>query len=244
VTTESSVPEPPSSEITRTAEQHSLGGLRRILTRHQTVQTRHPEHYYTEDEVTTHFYEFEYGFIYQRNDEAVHVFPWKKVSRVYLGSTRNFYNKQYTGTDYYGTLILADGGNLKLKGSFHDPAYRRLVYSSKKKKASSDVEYELFRFLSAASTVVSRLQLPGALATLERGEALPFGDISISLAGIQTDRGLVPWQTISDVQLKNGSIRVEQDGKFRALSRQEAGQTPNLPLFFMLVDAIRQSQRQ
>jgi hypothetical protein len=243
VTTEPSVSGPLSPEITQIAERHGLGRLHRAHIRQQTVDVKHPEHYYTQEEVTSHFYEFEHGLIYQRNEETPLAYPWKDVSRVYVTSTRNFYNGAYTGTDYSGVLVLTDGGSLRLHGKFHDPAYRRVAYASKK-RTPAPVEYELFKILSAASTLVSQLRLPDALASLERGEALPFGDISISLAGVQTGKGLVPWNSIKDIKRGNGVIRVEQAGKFRPISHQHMGSVPNLPLFLTLVDAIRKNQRQ
>jgi hypothetical protein len=241
VTYESSVPGPSPSDIMQTAEQHGLGALRRVHIRQRTEHIRHPEHYYTQEEVTSHFYDFERGIVYQRNDEAVQVYPWESVSRVYLATTRNFYQGQYTGTDYGGSLVRTDGKSLRLSGKFHDPAFRRVAFATKK-KTPAPVEYELYRILSAASTIVAQLRLPDALASLEKGEALPFGDISISVAGVQTGKGLVPWHAIKDVKSRNGVIRVEQAGKFRPISQQYAGRVPNVLLFFNLVGVLRQSQ--
>ncbi len=237
VTSEPSAPEPPAPEIMQAAERHGLGSLRKILTRRQTV-----EHNQDQIQVASHYCEFEHGIVYQDRDKIVRTYPWERVSRVYLTSTRTFFNGVYGGTNYAGSLVLAESGDLPLKGWFHDPAIPKVGLFRPKRVAPS-VEYELFQLLSDASAVVSQLLLPGALAQLEQGEALPFGDISISLAGLQAGKGLVPWDAIRDVQLQNGAIEVKQARKFMPISYQKVGNTPNLPLFLTLVDTIRRSSQ-
>jgi hypothetical protein len=81
------------------------------------------------------------------------------------------------------------------------------------------------------------------VARLERGEKLTFGDITISLAGVHTAKGLIPWNSIKDVQARQGVITIKQAGKFFPLSSQPVAKIPNAQLFFMLADALRRSQR-
>ena len=81
------------------------------------------------------------------------------------------------------------------------------------------------------------------MARLERGEKLTFGDITISLAGVHTAKGLIPWNSIKDVQARQGVITIKQAGKFFPLSSQPVAKIPNAQLFFMLADALRRSQR-
>jgi hypothetical protein len=95
----------------------------------------------------------------------------------------------------------------------------------------------------AGQQIASESQLPVTLARLQRGEEVAFGDIKLSLAGVHTAKGLVPWNTIKGVQVHNGAFQIKQAGKFFAVSRLPAGEIPNVPLFTMLVNALHASQQ-
>jgi hypothetical protein len=49
------------------------------------------------------------------------------------------------------------------------------------------------QFLIRARDTASAAQLPGAIAALNRGERLAFGDLQISTAGIQAAKGFLAW---------------------------------------------------
>jgi hypothetical protein len=53
----------------------------------------------------------------------------------------------------------------------------------------------------------------------------------------QRDR--VPWAEISEVQVRNGMVRVRQADKFLALSRRPVSRIPNFMLFMTLAETLR-----
>jgi hypothetical protein len=87
------------------------------------------------------------------------------------------------------------------------------------------------------------LQFPVASAALARGEQLAFGDITISLAGVHTAKGFVPWTSIREVRVQGGFVRIKQADKFFALSWEPVGRIPNFPLFFTLAENLRLNSR-
>jgi hypothetical protein len=214
----------------RAAKSNNLGSFERTLVR------RTSKRIFGKAEVAR-IYDFEEGIIYEGTDEVLRVFPWDKIVSVYLASTRHYLNGRYTWTAYSATVVLAGGGKLALIGAFRDPAYR-----DDKKQRTID-EFEIYLLMVDAARAASESQLPGTLARLRQGEELPFGDIKISLAGVHTVKGFVPWDTIKDVQVRNGVAQIKQAGKFFPLSRQPVGQIPNLPLFSLLASALRSGQQ-
>jgi hypothetical protein len=225
-----SAPGQPTPEVAQAAERHGLGGLRRIIELRKVRLLG-------KGEVESRYFEFADGLIYQGPDGHVHVYPWEKVSRINLTSTGNYFNGRYVNTGYSFVLVLGNGGYLTRTGFFVDPALWRGGVTGKKRVAG-DEQYELFTLISGASHTVSLLLLPDALARLERGEELPFGDVRISRAGVRADDRLITWDSIKDVQVKNGIARFRAAVTFQSLSHQEVGAIPNLPLFFMLVKAL------
>jgi hypothetical protein len=153
---------------------------------------------------------------------VVHVYPWDKVVRMYLGSTRHSFNLigAYTYTDYSSTLILSDGAKLSLTGMFQDPAL-----SPRKRPQDSD-EHGIFMLMSAASKVISQKQLPGAMAGLERGEQLTFGDITFSLAGVHAAKGLIRGVASGPSRCTRGSSRPASSSQGPA-SRWPRSRTPS-----------------
>jgi hypothetical protein len=223
-------PQQPSEKVMRAAESNNLGGFERILVR------RTSKRIFGKAEVSR-IYDFEEGIIHEGTDEALLVLPWDKIVSVYLSSTRHYLNGRYTWTGYGATAVLAGGGKLALSGAFLDPAYR-----DDKKQRTAD-EFEIYLLMLDAARSASESQLPGTLARLRQGEELAFGDIKISLAGVHTVKGFVPWDTVKDVQVRNGVAQIKQAGKFFPLSRQPVGQIPNLPLFSLLASALRSGQQ-
>jgi hypothetical protein len=232
VTATSSLPEQAPPEVAQAAERAGLGGLDRVLTRLK-------RHILKADEVTSRIYEFAEGIVYQDADNGVHAFPWEQVVTVYLGSTALYTNGRYIRTFYTCRLVLGNGRRVKLWGHFKDPALSR-----GRKQLESDEEHQLFLLLSAAARVISQSLLPDAIAQLNRGEDLAFGDITMSLAGVKTSTGLVPWSEITAVQAGGGYIRIKRGRKSISLSKQQVSEIPNAQLFFLLAATLRKSQGQ
>jgi len=175
MTTESSASEHNASDVEEVAERHGLGSFRQTLIPRKRRLLRG-----SGGKAKGFLHEFENGVVYQDVDDdgPGSAFPWAEVSSVYVGSTRKYVNGTYGGTEYGCTAVLANGGKLVLSGWFRDPALGRVPAKH------DDDEYRIFLLMSSAATTVSRAQLPDAVARLERGEALTFGEMVISRFGV------------------------------------------------------------
>jgi len=178
-------------------------------------------------------YEFDNGFVYHPDDSQPQASRWDPVSTVNWDASQHYVNGAYQGTNYWLTLVSADGRSLKFSGSGKDPAAR-----GGRNADPRSAGYLLYRFLVRVRDTVSSAQLPGAVAALGRGEPLTFGDLQISTAGIQAPKGFVPWTSIKAVNIDQGRVSVRQEGKFFSLSSQGAEKIPNCPLFLTLAQML------
>jgi len=210
-------PPQPSQKVMQAASSNDLGGFKRILVR------RKEKGLLSKPKVTSLLYDFEQGIIYEETDEVLRVYPWSKVASVYVSSTSTFINKRYISSRYSATLVPADGEKLVLRGLYMDPA---IVYD---KKGLSADHHQTYLLMAAGAAIVSEAQLPGALARLQRGEELAFGEVKISLAGVHIDKGVIPWNTVKDVQVADGYAQITQAGRFLPLSRQPVGRYRTFP---------------
>jgi hypothetical protein len=178
-------------------------------------------------------YEFDNGFVYQRDDAPPQAYRWDQVATVNWYALRSYVNGAYSGTNYYLILTGTDGRNLKIGGYCKDPAAKGARNADPMAPG-----YLLYQFLARARDTVSSVLLPGAVAALGRGEELVFGDLRISTAGITAPKGFVPWTSIKAVSIDNGRVSVRQEGKFFSLSSLASEKIPNCPLFLTLAQML------
>ena len=87
---------------------------------------------------------------------------------------------------------------------------------------------------------VSAALLPGAVAAIDRGQGIRFGDMTLTAGGIAGKRQSVTWTQVSGVQIVNGFVRVRVQSKTMSLSSTAAANLPNLPLFLTLANRLHQ----
>lgn len=221
-----SLPPPPSPAAMAAAYSANLGALRQAIpiSKHQAmVRVR----------IVAYAYEFDHGFIWQPDDAEPQLYRWDQVATVNWFASQHYSNGVYTGTQFWLTLTSTDGRNLKIIGSCKDPAAK-----GGRNADPMAPGYLLYQFLTRASDAISAAQLPAAIAALNRGELLAFGDLQINTTGIQAPKGFVPWSSVKAVNIFQGRVSVMQEGKFRALSSQAAEQIPNCPLFLTLAQTL------
>ncbi|WUH76165.1 hypothetical protein OG389_22625 [Streptomyces sp. NBC_00435] len=86
--------------------------------------------------------------------------------------TERYANGVHVGTGYLYTLVEPDGSTVELTNFYADPD----------------------RWGAAIQYGITRAQLPGAIAALERGATLQFGGIAVTAGGIATARrGAAHW---------------------------------------------------
>jgi hypothetical protein len=220
-----STPPPPSPAAAAAAQAASLGALRQAIpvTKPALVRVR----------TVGYAYEFDHGFTWQPGDAEPQAYRWDQVAAVNWHASQHYVNGAYTGTQFWLTLTGTDGRSLKLSGTCRDPAAK-----GGRNADPQAASYLLYQFLNRARDTVSALQLPGAVAALNRGERLPFGDLQVSTAGIHSPKGFVPWSSVKAVNISQGRVSVRQEGKIFALSSKAAEQIPNCPLFLTLAQTL------
>lgn len=222
----SSLPLVPLSAPTGAARSSNLGALRQTISvsKHQAPFRAR---------IIAYAYEFDHGFVWQPDDAEPQTYRWDEVATVNWYASQHFVNGVYSGTQFWITLTSSDGRSLKISGSCKDPAAKGAHRADPQATG-----YLLFQFLTRVRDAVSAAQLPDAIAALNRGDQLSFGDLQISSAGIQAPKGFVPWPSIKAVNVVQGRVSVRQEGKFLALSAKGVEQIPNCPLFVSLAQML------
>ena len=224
--TKASLPPSPSPAATGVAGSANLGTLRNaipVVKQQALIRTR----------IVGYAYEFDHGFVWQPDDAGPQAYRWDQVATVHWFASQNYTNGAYTGTQYWLTLASTDGRSLKFPGWCKDP------WAKGGRNADPLAPgYLLYQFLIRARDTVSAAQLPGAIAALNRGEQLAFGDLQISATGIQAPKGFVPWSSVKAVNIYQGRVSVRQEGKFFSLSSQAAEKIANCPLFLILAQTL------
>lgn len=149
-------------------------------------------------------------------------------------TTHVHYNRVYQHTDFRYDLTRSDGRVLRIDGSYLDPALS-------KRGSPASWKYRLAMLGQAAARQVAQAQLPGALAAVQQGQSLAFGDIVINMSGIASKHNATPWSSIREVQVSKGNVRIRKEGKFLPLSKRPISKIPNVLLFVALADTLRDS---
>ncbi|ARZ65974.1 hypothetical protein SMD11_0308 [Streptomyces albireticuli] len=84
---------------------------------------------------------------------------------------------------------------------------------------------------------VSRAQLPAALAALDRGERLTFGDVWLTSEELGRGEIRVPWSRVRRVRLRDGSVELDVDGTWHGPG-STASEVPNPFVLRALVEHL------
>jgi Family of unknown function (DUF6585) len=164
-------------------------------------------------------YLYEQGFIVANRPDDPQVYRWDEINAVFqkIVSTRTYGIE--TARQYQYTITRRDGRTEKLT-QFWD--------------GIADLGPHINQCVSTAL-------LPGTLAAIDHGQAVRFGDMTLSAGGIAGRRKSVSWAEVSQVQIYNGYVRIGVAGKFFSLSTTAAADIPNLPLFLGLTERMRKT---
>ncbi|GIH20849.1 DUF6585 family protein [Rugosimonospora africana] len=157
------------------------------------------------------------GFVYVDPPAAPVVYRWDLIPAVYQSITKHYRNSVYTHTTYVYT-VHGQGDAKVVLTNFWDRI----------EALGERIERE-----------VTRVHLPMAVAALQRGEPLRFGDLTVAPNGLISEkRGLLPWSDIEKVQVRAGFIHVSRAGKWLSWSNTQVAHIPNLFVFLTLVDSL------
>ncbi|OLB82543.1 MAG: hypothetical protein AUI14_00415 [Actinobacteria bacterium 13_2_20CM_2_71_6] len=165
-------------------------------------------------------YVFEHGFIHADGSGALADYRWDAIAWLTQRITNRYVNGIHVGTFYVYTVARKDGPVLKLT-EFYDGIA------------------QLGRTISEQ---VTRDKLPGAVALLQQGQTVGFGDLGISTAGIvSTKHGLLPWTELDEVKVVQGYVKLRRAGKWLPWSNKPAAAIPNLYVFLTLADQLQRA---
>lgn len=163
-------------------------------------------------------YLYEHGFVITERPEDPQVYRWDAIDTVFqkIVSQRSYGIE--VAKNYLYTITRRDGRVLKLTQFWAD----------------------IDKLGPHVNNSVSQALLPGAVAAIERGQGVRFGDMTLSATTFAGRTKQVSWADVRAVRINNGYVSVDVTGKRLAVSTTAAAKLPYLPLFFALVDHLRQ----
>ncbi|WP_329245701.1 hypothetical protein OG417_50225 [Actinoallomurus sp. NBC_01490] len=161
---------------------------------------------------------FDQGLVCVGVGGQVHVRRWDSTT-VYQNTVRHYRNGVYVRTSYSYRLIDPSGQTLGLAGGFHRPE----------------------EWGQAIQQAVTDAQLPRAVATIQGGGVLTFGDISLNRDTVWASGKSVPWTRIQEIKVKDGRVSLRVEGKWLALTTTMVRSIPNFFVFYALAERLRVS---
>lgn len=188
---------------------------------------------------------FPWGFTWINGDDELTA-RWGEVSDVVRNVTRHTHQGLVTSpdyTEYHYTVRLADGRCRGFKG--------RLV--ARQARTSQATRLSPVPDVTTPVTIeqVGRLleqrvtqdQLPKAIARFNAGEAVVFGPLTVSRAGITAGAKALSWNEVKKVTTTSGTVALWKTGKWMAWKTVSVGQIPNYFVFNALVQSILEQRR-
>lgn len=167
-------------------------------------------------------YVFESGFVTADRTGPLEAYRWDAISAVYQEIVDRYANGVKVATTYTYLIDRNDGATVKLTEFYADIA-------------------GLGRHICEQ---VATVHLPAVQQALAASQPVPFGDLTLSIAGVTTHKGeLVPWQQIEAVQVRSGYVSFRRAGKWLSVSRTNAREIPNLYLFLHMANRLHAAAR-
>jgi hypothetical protein len=80
-----------------------------------------------------------------------------------------------------------------------------------------------------------RVLWPGVWERYRAGEAIAFGDLTVSWGGVHKGSDLLPWGDLREAKIVNGKLALAQEGKWRSFAEVPLPQVPNPHILFTLL---------
>lgn len=165
-------------------------------------------------------YIYTYGFVATKRGE-VSVFPWQDVDGFWMQVVKH---RQYgisTGTTHKYTVQRRDGKKIVFKDSY----------------------VRIEQLGDTLSDQLMAVMMPQALATVHAGGTVDFGPISVGPQGLMKGNKVLPWQEVQDVDIRNGQMIIERQGKFLNWATFYVWKVKNVMVFLHLVNHVLQEHR-
>lgn len=163
----------------------------------------------------------ERGFLFHDETRRTQVFLWDEIASFLAEVSSVTAHGLVTTTFRKYTLHKATGETLRLAWNVE----------------IRDIERVADRI---AEETLRRL-LPRALATVEGGGMVPFGDWTVTREHLASGPDArLPWDEVRDIEAREGVIVVREHGRrFGSWARMAYGKMPNAHVFLPLADALR-----
>lgn len=159
---------------------------------------------------------FEHGLICVGRGGRLTSRRWDTTT-VYQNIVRHYRNGVPIGTSYVYRLIDPTGDTLALAGGFQRPT----------------------EWGPAIQQAVTNARLPEAIATIQAGGALTFGNITLDRQNVSVAGKHIPWAQIQEIRVKDGSVSLRVAGKWLPLTTTMVRSIPNFFVFHALADRLR-----
>ncbi len=159
---------------------------------------------------------FEQGFVISRAGKTTAA-RWEDVVSVTQKAVRHRRYGVTIWTSYVYTISLANGEKVRVNNAFGKTA----------------------QLGDAIQRMSANALLPRAIASYKSGASLPFGKISISVAGISNGKETVPWSNIKQLTVQNGAVIIKRNDKLLNWVRTPVAKTPNTYVLTALVEYIQ-----
>lgn len=195
------LPEPVPAEVAELAEQHRLGLLIDAF-----VVARDRKSLGRDKDLGNRVYAYGPGLIRKMAGQPLYAMRWEQFNRVEQSVTHHHTNSAYNGTSFRYVLHSPGGGFANFTDWYKDPQHSTID------PFHNDVRY--VTYLREGIAGIWRQQIIDSLNTLERGETLTFGAVSLDAQGIRTQKkGKLAWPDVRDATLDQGYLVIEKRGK-------------------------------
>ncbi|UQA91974.1 DUF6585 family protein [Streptomyces halobius] len=166
------------------------------------------------------------GRIHVVRYDTTSVFQYDTTS-VFQNSTRHPHGSARIGTTRtYTTYTLTD-----VEG-------KRVVLHGVPENSDAEEAEESEEWGHEIQRAVARAQVPRALAALDKGERLTFGDIWLTREKVGSGEVSARWQQVRRCEIEKGAISLDIDGNWHGMG-PTVSRIPNLLVFCALVERLR-----
>jgi hypothetical protein len=179
------------------------------------------------------FYEFVDGMIFA-NGSQLNVLRWDQIAAIWQYSRRR---------GYYGGLA-----GLAVRAALRNTSniittYTIQRYDGSKMTFSTTQARNLSNLGQTIQHEVARIHGPQATAAFDAGQVVPFGPLALSTQGIQSQRGILPFNQLASMQAVSGRLVFKQAPKSSTWTSVPISQIPNFTVFTDLVNYARRQGR-
>lgn len=178
-----------------------------------------------------YLYLYERGLLCPGEDGRARAVPWRAVTAMHQDVTRTYVHGGYTGT-HYSYRLLTGGRHAVTVGGF--------VNEETVPKPTDSQIRELAQIVLDETV---RRALPAAVATLEEGGSVAFGEVALDGQGITLPSGPAPWERVRRCELRGDGLVVVRTAGGGRWAR-ESKEIPDFPVFWALVRELLPTARE